>query len=246
MYNSKEKNTVLVELYNLKLSEETDDRFGRVIPSRSLNENDLINIAVNQRTDLHAETLRASLDLLMAIAIHEIANGNRVEFGLGHFSLTVKGVFIGDHAPWNPAINKLCVKIGPSMKLRKAIDDAYVDIRGMANSGAIINSLTDLVSGERNTCLTPGGGATLFGRKIRIAGKNPSNGIRLINQGTKEVYLIPKASLVLNDPKKVSFIVPPLLPPGDYKIELTTQFTTSYTKLLKEPRTYLLNEILEV
>jgi hypothetical protein len=244
MYNSKEKNSVLVELYDLKFSKETDDRSGRVIPPQSLSENDLINIAVSQRTDLHAETLRASFDLLKAIAIHELANGCLVEFGLGYFSLTVKGVFIGNHAPWNPAANKLRVRIDPGKKLRKAIDDAHVEVRGMANSGAIVNSLTDLVSGEINTRLTPGGGATLSGSKIRIAGKNPGNGIRLIDQGTREVYAIPKESLILNDPKTVSFIIP-ALPPGHYKLELTTQFTTART-MLKEPRTYLLDCVLEV
>jgi hypothetical protein len=244
MDHSKEKHSVLIELYDLKISEETDDRFGRVLPPRSLSENDLINIAINQRTDLHAETLRASFDLLKAIAIRELADGCQVEFGLGYFSLTVKGVFIGNHPAWNPDVNKLRVKIDPNKNLRQAIDDAHVEIRGMANSGAIVNSLTDLVSGQIDARLTPGGGATLSGRKIKITGKDPANGIRLIHQDTKEVYPIPKETIVLNDPTKITFIIPPL-PPGPYKLELTTQYTTAIS-MLKEPRTYLLDCTLHV
>lgn len=245
MHHSKEKNTVIVQLYNFTLSEESDKRFGKVVSRRRLNVGDLIDIVTSRRTDLHAETLRAAFDLLNEVAIEEIANGSLVDFGPGRFSLTVRGVFTGDHAPWDPAVNSLHLKVTPGRKLRAAIDNIKADIRGMAGAGAIVNTLTDVVSGEINTRLTPGGGAILSGNKIKIAGNNPANGIRFINQDTGEAYTIPKKSLLTNNPKEVSLILPPDLPSGNYKLELTTQYTSTSVKLLKEPRTYLLNCTLE-
>jgi hypothetical protein len=44
-----EKNQVMVELYDLTITERKDDRFGRVVTAKSLNEDDLINIAVSRR-----------------------------------------------------------------------------------------------------------------------------------------------------------------------------------------------------
>lgn len=38
------KNQVMVELYDLSLTERKDDRFGRVVTSKSLNQDDLIKI----------------------------------------------------------------------------------------------------------------------------------------------------------------------------------------------------------
>ncbi|MDR0605150.1 MAG: hypothetical protein LBG80_12680, partial [Bacteroidales bacterium] len=80
-----EKNEVIVELHDLIITERKDDRFGRVVSPKYLTEDDLINIAVSRRTDLNAATLKASLGIITDIAIEEVANGNRVCFGLGHF-----------------------------------------------------------------------------------------------------------------------------------------------------------------
>ncbi|MDR1225598.1 MAG: DUF4469 domain-containing protein, partial [Prevotellaceae bacterium] len=233
---NEEKNTVFVELYDLKLSERADDRFGRVVTTKSLREDDLINIAVRRRTDLNATTLRASLDILKEIAIEEIANGASVQFGLGFFSLDVRGIFIGDHAHWNPDVNSLHVKTASGVELRTAIENVHVNVRGMASSGTVINTLIDVMSGGEDARLTPGGGVNLTGSKIKIAGESTENGIRLIDQNSGAETPIPMEMVLVNDPKKVTFIVPHDLPAGDYKLSLTTQFSNTST-MLKEPRT---------
>jgi hypothetical protein len=89
------KNNVIVELYDLAITERKDDRFGRVVKQNSLNEDDLINIAVQRRTDLSPTSLKSTMELLKNIAREQIANGSSVAFGLGYFSVGVNGVFIG-------------------------------------------------------------------------------------------------------------------------------------------------------
>jgi hypothetical protein len=205
----------------------------------------LIDLAVVGRTDLNPTTLRASLDILKKIAIREIANGASVQFGLGYFSLGVNGIFIGDHAKWNPDENSLCVKVASSVELREVIKNVHVNVRGMASSGTYVNTLMDKSSGEENSILTPGGGVNLTGVKIKIAGESDENGIRLIEQNSGVEYPIPMETILVNDPKKVTFIVPIDLPVGDYKLSLTTQFSTAST-LLNEPRTYLFDYVLAV
>jgi hypothetical protein len=242
---TEEKNTVIVELYDLKISERTDDFFGRVVTTMSLTEADLIEMAVKQRTDLNPTTLRASIDILKGLAIKAIANGASVQFGLGFFSLDVKGIFIGEHAQWNPEVNSLRVKTTSSAELRNVIKGAHVKVRGMASSGTFINTVTDKISGEENARLTPGGGVNLAGSKIKIAGDSTENGIRLIDQNSSTETLIPMEAILVNDPKKVTFIVPADLPAGDYKLSLTTQFSSGNSRL-KEPRTYLFDYVLAV
>jgi hypothetical protein len=240
-----EKNTVIVELYDLPVTDETDDRVGKVITPKTLRENDLVNIATKRRTDLNPTTLRSSLDILKEIAIEQIANGSSVQFGLGFFNLGIKGVFIGDHAQWDPAVNKLHVKVTASVDVREVVKKVHVKVRGMASSGTFVNTLLDKSSGEENSILTPGGGVNLTGVKIKIAGESDENGIRLIDQNSGTEYPIPMETVLINDPKKVTFIVPADLPVGDYKLSLTTQYSSSNT-LLKEPRTYLFDYVLAV
>jgi len=240
-----DKNSMVVELYDLTLTERKDDRFGRVVTTKSLNENDLINIAVSRRTDLNPSSLRSSMEILKEIAIEEIANGASVSFGLGYYNVGVNGVFIGDNDKWDSSKHSLSVRVTPTADLRTAINTATVDVRGMAKIGTVVNSVTDVTSGEVNTRLTPGGGANIVGNKIKITGENPANGISLTNQATNEVTVIATNAIAVNDPSRITFVIPASLASGDYKLSITTQFSSQST-LLKDPRTSIFDYILTV
>ena len=241
-----EKNSVFVELYDLTLTDRTDDRFGRVVTSKSLSEDDLINIAVTRRTDLNPVTLRASLEILKDIAKEEIANGASVNFGLGYFGLDVKGAFIGDNPNWDSKKHSLAIHVTPTADVRETVRKVSVSVRGMASVGSYINSVTDVTTGEVNTRLTPGGGVNLTGSKIKITGDHPANGIALINQMMQTETMIPASAILRNEPSNLTFIVPAGLPAGDYKLRIATQFTGAGGKTLKEPRPYLFDYVLVV
>lgn len=242
---STENNTVCVEFYNLPLTGRADDRFGRVVSSQSLTEDDLIQIAVQRRSGLNPTTMRASLDVLKEIAIEKIGDGAWVQFGLSYYGLEPKGVFTGNNPIWDSAIHSLHIKTMPIAALTRILKFIKVKTMGMANSGTIINYAKDMTSGEVNTQLTPGGGVNLDGRKIKIVGTSPDNGIRIINQANGETIRIEPHAVLTNQPKKVSFIVPVSLPSGDYKLSVTTQYGGS-SSLLKEPRTFILDYLFTV
>ena len=240
-----EKNTVFVELYDLTITERPDDRFGKVVVPRSINEDDLIKMAVARRTDLNPNTLKTSINILQELAEECILRGDSVRFGLAHFSLDCRGMFIGDNAKWDSKQHRLVARATPTSSLREAINKASVNIRGMATIGTVINSVTDVTTGEQNTVLTPNGGVNLTGSKIKIAGDHPSNGIKLVNQTTSAELPIPENAILVNDPSKISFILPRQMAAGDYKITLTTQFTSG-SVILKEPRSYTFEYVLSV
>ena len=242
---STEKNSVIVELYDLPLTERKDDRFGRVVTTKSIDEDDLIQIAISRRSDLSSSSMKATMDILKEIAIEQIANGASVRFGLGYFNVQVNGVFIGDNAKWDSSRHSLSVRVNTSSNLREAVKAATVEVRGMAASGLAINSVTDVSSGEVNTKLTPGGGANIIGSKIKIVGTDEGVGLKLTNESTSEATVIPTTSILQNDPSKISFVVPAGLATGDYKLSITTQFSSS-AQMLKEPRTYSFEYVLSV
>jgi hypothetical protein len=232
-----EKNNVIVELYDLAITERKDDRFGRVVKMKSLNEDDLINIAVQRRTDLSPTSLKSTMELLKDIAREQIANGASVAFGLGYFSVGVNGVFFGDDPGWNSKEHSLIVKVTPTAELRNTVKNASVNLRGDAPVGTAISKVIDVVTGEINTLLTPGGAINIIGSRIKIAGESASNGISLLNQTSGDETKIPMSAIAINEPSKLVFVLPAGITPGDYKIRITTQFANSST-LLKEPRIY--------
>lgn len=244
---STEKSSVVVELFDLAITERKDDRFGRVVINKSLNEDDLISIAVTRRTDLNPTTLKASIEILKQIGIEQVANGASVRFGLGYFTPGVNGVFIGDNAKWNSSQHSLSVRTTPVAELRNAVKGSTVNVRGMSSSGLAINSVTDVTSGEVNGRLTPGGAVNLTGSRIKIEGDAPNVGISLINQETGEATIVPRTSIAINDPSRITFVVPATLAIGDYNLAITTQFSSSGKGIqLKEPRSFTFEYVLNV
>lgn len=240
-----EKNTVFVELYDLAITERKDDRFGRVLAKPLVRPEDLIRTAVARRTDLSPETLRAAYYILKDIALEKFTGGATVEFGMAYYSHGVNGVFFGDNAQWDNAQHSLNPRLTPTAELRKAIRTTAVKVRGMAASGTYINTVTDVASGEQNARLTPGGAVNLAGSKIKIAGDAPEVGIFLTNQETGEVTVVARNSIAVNEPAKLTFVVPAGLPAGDYKLGIGTQHTSS-GRLLAEPRSFTFDYVLAV
>lgn len=234
---------IIVELYELLFTARKDDRMGRVLSTGSLKIDDLIDIVVSRGTDINPLTIKASYEMLKEAAMEEVCKGKLVEFGLTHNRLSVNGVFIGDHAAWKADEHKLVLIAIPTAEMRHVIETVAVEVRGMAASGIHINTLTDAVSGEVNTRITPGGGIHLTGVKIKIAGNAPETGIRLTETTSEAVIQIPAASILVNEPSKVTLIVPPDVPRGDYRLSIATQYSPS-SILLKEPRTYTFDCVL--
>jgi hypothetical protein len=235
---------VFVELYELLFTARKDDRSGRVVSTGLLTVDDLIAIAVLRRSDINASTMLAVYNILKEVAIEEVCGAKHVEFGLVYNQLGVNGVFIGDHPSWNPEKDKLSLHAVATAEAREAIKTIEVEVLGMASSGMYINSLVDVTSGETNTRLTPGGGVNLSGVKIRVAGDTAKGvGIHLTEISSSAVTEIPMSAILINDPSKVTFIVPSDLAAGDYRLSITTQFTTG-TTLLNDPRTYTFDYVL--
>lgn len=235
----------MVELFDLPLTDRKDDRFGRVITRKSLTIDDLVKIAVSRRTDLNPVTLTSAMELIKNVALDELTNGASVNFGLCHLSLGVQGVFLGDNAKWDPSQHTISIRSVPTAEVRNLVKQTNVNVRGMAASGIAINSLTDVASGEVNSRLTPGGGVNLTGTKIKVEGDDASVGITLTNVATQAVITIARNAILVNDPSKISFVVPANLPNGDYTIAINTQYCGS-GRTLKEVRVGTYDNILNV
>lgn len=245
MKNKKVKNAVMVELHDWPVSKRKDDSIGRVVKTNTIGVDDLVRIVVERRTDLNAATVNAAFNLMKEVAIELIANGASVDFGIGHFQLNVKGVFVGDNAKWDKEQNSLSLKTLPSLELKAAMQNCDITILGKANSSTMINTLTDLSTGLVNQCLTPGGPVNISGTHLKIAGDQSGVGLRLFNLQTNEEVEVPYYSIIENVPKSIKFVVPVSLEAGNYQVVIVTQATSNRT-FLKAPRKYTFNQVLEV
>ena len=80
---------------------------------------------------------------------------------------------------------------------------------------------------------TAGRNFTLTGQRIKLAGDDPSVGITLTD-AEGEVTRITDDMIALNQPSKLIFLIPAGLADGEYKLTVTTQYSSG--QLLKTPR----------
>lgn len=246
MANLTSTDAVIVELFDNPLTERPDDRYGRVINIASINEDTLIDRAIEGGFNGNAASMKATYQAVKQEALKAIVRGEIVSFGLGHAVLDVEGAFIGDAPYWNPDVNKLVSSIVPSKELREILKKTPVKVIGLAPDQAVIASLTDVVSGKVNEKLTPGGMANIKGSRIKIEGDKPTVGLFLNNQDTQEDIQVPATAIGLNDPSKIMFVIPPDLAAGNYRLSVVTQFGGNSKRLLNEPRTITFNQLLAV
>lgn len=239
------KHSLIVELYDLAITPGSNKRFGRVLTQRFLNEDDLVNIAVERRTDLNPVTLKAAINILHDIAEEELLNGASVNFGPGVFKLAVNGAFTSDTAEWNSDEHKIILQVSPTTRLYRQMENIEVKVRGMAPVKTTINTVRDMTTGKINDCLTRGNAVELKGVKLKIAGDSEANGITLTNTSTGTITTLPTGQLMANFPGNIIFILPLSMEEGDYQLELTTQYSNGST-LTKQPRTCRFNTLLKI
>jgi hypothetical protein len=157
----------------------------------------------------------------------------------------VSGTFTGDAAKWDASKNHLIARTLPSKELRDALKHVHVEVLGMAKTPNMIASVLDVVTGEENTCLTRNGMAHIHGTHIKIAGSDPSTGLKLRLLPDGAALDVPTTAIGINDPSRVSFVSPGDLPAGEYELSIITQYSGGGTEL-KAPRTVTLAYALAV
>jgi hypothetical protein len=241
-----ETDAVIIELYDNPLTQRKDDRYGRVVNIASINEDTLIERAIENGYNGNRDTMLSNYQAMKREALKAAARGEIVQFGLGHTALSADGPFFGDAPKWNPEVNSLAARISPIKQLREMLKEIPVRVLGLAPEQSAIATVTDVASGKTNECLTPGGMANIKGSRIRIAGDKPGVGLFLYNQDTETTVEIAANSIGLNDPSSIMFVIPADLESGNYQISIVTQFSGNTSRPYNDPHTITLSYLLSV
>jgi hypothetical protein len=74
-------------------------------------------------------------------------------------------------------------------------------------------------------------------------GDNPANGVYFIDANSNRTK-VDVSDIVVNNPSELMILIP-VLSPGTYQLEVTTQFSAG-SQVLKEPRSVLFDRMLSV
>ena len=181
---------------------------------------------------LREETIQHVHDLEKRIVKRMLMSGMNVNNGLYYASASFRGVIEGSQ--WNPDKNSIVVNFNVGADLREAIKKTTVNIIGGKSSAMYIGGVADTSTRAQDASATAGRAFSLTGSKIKVAGPDAAVGITLTDS-KNVVTKITEDLFVVNNPSKVTFIIPADLANGTYVLKLTTQFSGSGA-LLKTPR----------
>ena len=154
--------------------------------------------------------------------------------GLYYASVNFHGVI--ENSAWNPAKNSIVVNFNVGADLREAIKNTVVNIIGAKGSAMYIAGVQDTSTRALDSSATAGRAFTLKGAMLKVTGTDDSVGIILTDsKGT--ITKITEDLWVLNEPSRLSFIIPSGLDKGTYELKVTTQYGQGH--LLKTPRSVI-------
>lgn len=227
-----------VSLYENHLTQEKDDYMGRVQLNGSVSNADIARDIVNERSEYRYETILNILTLGDEIKRKRLASGYAVNDGVAQMYPSVTGRFVGAAAQFDPKQHSVGVTMTVGAALRSEMADVAVAVQGVATTGPIINRIIDVYSGTENQQITPGRNLKIIGQRLRIAGTDPLIiGVWFVKADSSSTRVrVDDRDMVDNNPSQLTVIAPQLTP-GDYYIEVVTQFVEGGS-LTKEPRRY--------
>ncbi|MDR1095688.1 MAG: DUF4469 domain-containing protein [Spirochaetaceae bacterium] len=211
--------------------------FARSATFRTVKKEDLAAFIVERRgTKWKYAELVDAFDLFCREICFQLCDGYAVNVGdlfllyphiKGMFTSLTKGIAGDEH--------KLTFHFRILRALYEAAEHIKINVKGLAGSGAFIDTFTDVKTELVNQKVTVGGQFVIEGGKVKIDGPDPKNGIRFVTMEVPTASSKVIEPLAVNLPHQIIGIIPDLPQGRPMRIEICTQYSSS-TTLLKEPR----------
>ena len=239
------KHSIKAVLLDNPLTDDPNDFSARVVSERSLSIKNICESAYTRGgADISAASMQHATESFLKEMAYLLCDGFSVNTGYFTAVPSIKGTFNSPTENFNPDKHSILFQFNQGSALRKELSTVEVEILGVIETGTEIMQITDVRTGSVNDFITPNRNIKIIGSRLKIAGDHPNVGIRFLIQDGSESYVdLDPSDIVVNNPSELIILVPDL-PAGQYKLQITTQFTVG--TLLKEPRVVVFDKILTV
>jgi hypothetical protein len=181
---------------------------------------DIVDRILKNNVGISESELLAVLDQEQKAIKEFLENGYKVDTGLLTIRPTIKGVFHTATEVFTKGKHELKVRISPKSTLKAVVDKLnLVKVVG-SKATPVVVAFDDMISKTRNSTVTPGKTAKIFGDKLKFDGEDNEQGIFFINNKGAATRV---AEYVETGNKKLIFNIPQALPKGSYTLEVRTK-----------------------
>lgn len=216
-----------------QLTEDPNDFTATISGAGSKNLNDIVDEIINDGTENKRETILSIIGRFQTKAMQLLLTGHNVNTGMIYMRPVIKGSFYNKQ--WNPETNSVYVAMNQGAELREAIAQTSVDFLGVQSDPIEIYNIVNMNNPNAEGVIEKGKNIEIKGGYIRIAGDDPKCGIDFRNTTSNEVFRLPMANIVLNEPSRLMLLLPVEMINGEYELTISTQYTKGNTQL-KTPR----------
>ncbi|MDR2139669.1 MAG: DUF4469 domain-containing protein [Tannerella sp.] len=224
------------------LTDAPDDFRAQVVNVKSHTQSDIVDRILRIGAGLTRSDVVSVLEAEKQVICEMVEEGDAVTTELFNAFPSMQGVYTSVTDSFDPSRHHVRVNLHTGTALR----DAATRIKPKKVSGGIatitIMAVTDVKTGSINHLITPNRNLRITGQKLKLAGEQA--GVYFINQASGSRTQVDPSDVALNHPVEL-LVVTPQLPPGEYKLEVITQYSGA-AKPLKTPHSVVFDKILTV
>ena len=223
------KNRLKVESVESSLPNSKTKSYYKLVNNGVANLDRIVEEMMKVNPGMEKETIEAILKLAQRTIMELTLNGMRVNTGLYSAVASPKGE---GGSKWDKNKNKLDIKLTQGKLWRERIRETNIKVIGQK---ANVMYISNIKSNNEDGKIKAGTIVTVNGKYLRVKGDEKTTGIYFIDEAGEETK-VNDTTIVINNPKNLTFIIPQTLKPGLYTMRISTMYINS-TKIRKEPRT---------
>jgi hypothetical protein len=203
------------------LAKQTDKYKAQTRTSGSCDKAEFIKRLLSKGTLITQTDVLAVFNAIENTAVELLQQGYTLNFPLFNTSFSISGTFESPLDSFDPERHKLNINITKGSLLRDIEKTVPFEKMNASASGPRIREVKDIVSGEINRQLTPGGVIEIRGNNIKLSGNDAECGVWFV----PETDTPKKAEIIATNKPSVVLAMVPALPAGPYKLKIVTRYS---------------------
>jgi hypothetical protein len=205
-------------LFENNLTDDPNDYMAMVQPTGTAELDNVIQRMIERGSTVTKADILSVLEEYYSAIESMVLEGLNVNTPMANYGASIKGIFNGATDSYDPSRHQVAGTINSGKRYRKTIRErAQTTKREARKPTPNLIVYVDVNSGERDSLLTLSGMGQIIGHRLKFDPTDPAQGIFLIGADGVEVKI---TTVGKNTPGELMFLIPPMLPPGEYTLQV--------------------------